>query len=204
MSTTTIHAEDVTDDKSVELGSTAPRKLAVSIGDGAIKVKTLVVGGLIALLVITSAVLGWQLHTRQNRLDELHTEAADRAHAEQVALDYAVGAANMDFKDLQSWQTRLTKGTTPEMSNKLEQAAASMEQIITPLQWTSTSTPIVAKVRSEANGLFAVDCFVSVLTKNAQAPDGVQSTATYRLTIDKSHDWTITEVGGIDTALAAK
>jgi len=36
---------------------------------------------------------------------------------------------------------------------------------------------------------------VSVQTTNSQAPNGIQSTATYRLTIDGAHGWVITEIG---------
>jgi Mce-associated membrane protein len=46
-----------------------------------------------------------------------------------------------------------------------------------------------------------VDCFVSVLTKNSQAPDGLQSTATYKMTVDSGNEWKITEISGIDSAL---
>ncbi|MCC3312268.1 hypothetical protein [Nocardia africana] len=171
---------------------------------GSVKITTLVIAALVACLAGSSVFFGWQAHTQSDRLASMRADEADRGHAEKVALDYATGAADMDFKDLQAWQKRLTANTTPELSNKLKQAAGSMEQIITPLQWTSSATPIVAKVRSDTNGQFSVDCFVSVLTKNAQAPDGVQSTATYRLTIDKNAGWTITDVGGIDSALAKK
>ncbi|MGW5113471.1 hypothetical protein [Nocardia sp. NPDC004123] len=191
---------DRTDEDAPEQTVTPPRAAA----GPTIKVRTLAIGAGITCLVASSAFFAWQAHSKSQQVSALHSADADRAHAEQVALDYAVGAANMDFKDLNSWQTKLTANTTPDLSNKLKQAAGSMEQIITPLQWTSSSTPIVAKVRSESHGQFAVDCFVSVLTKNAQAPDGVQSTATYRLTIDKNANWVITEVGGIDSALTTK
>ncbi|MFI8975263.1 hypothetical protein ACIGO9_20420 [Nocardia asteroides] len=173
-------------------------------GRSTVELKTLASGVLIAGLVGAAAFFGWQASDKSDQLAAIQSQQDDRAHAEQIALDYAVGAASMDFKDVPAWQGRLAANTTPELSNKLKQAATSMEQIIAPLQWTSTSTPIVAKVRSDLNGHFAVDCFVSVLTKNAQAPDGVQSTATYRLTIDKNANWIITDVGGIDSALAAK
>ncbi|WP_330254963.1 hypothetical protein OG874_10680 [Nocardia sp. NBC_00565] len=188
--------------RSSALGTVAER--GRSAAESAVKVKTLLIGAVAALLVAAVAVLGWQVQAKSGDIDAMRADTADRAHAEQIALDYAVAAAQMDFKDLQSWQTRLTKGTTPELSNKLKQAANSMDQIISPLQWTSTSTPIVAKVRSVADGKYVVDCFVSVLTKNTQAPSGIQSTATYRLTIDKHSDWVISDVGGIDSALAAK
>ncbi|OXR45152.1 hypothetical protein B7C42_03109 [Nocardia cerradoensis] len=172
--------------------------------ESAVKVKTLAVGVIMVALVASVGVLGWQLHAKSGDISAMRGAEADRAHAERIALDYAVAAAQMDFKDLPGWQARLTKGTTPELTNKLKQAANSMDQIISPLQWTSTSTPIVAKVRSESDGKFAVDCFVSVMTKNTQAPQGIQSTATYRLTLDKNQNWVISDVGGIDSALAAK
>ncbi|MGW6727990.1 hypothetical protein ACWF9G_18990 [Nocardia sp. NPDC055029] len=175
-----------------------------SAGESAVKVKTLLVAALVAILLVAVGAMGWQAQSKANELDALQAESADRANAERIALDYAVAAADMDFKDMQGWQTRLTDGTSPELSNKLKQAAASMEQIIAPLQWTSKSEPIVARVRSVANDMYAVDCFVSVLTKNSQAPQGIQSTATYRLTIDKNRDWLITEVGGIESALSGK
>jgi hypothetical protein len=34
-----------------------------------------------------------------------------------------------------------------------------------------------------------------------QAPDGLQSTATYSITVDSNKDWQITDVGGVDSAL---
>jgi Mce-associated membrane protein len=159
---------------------------------------------LVFATVAALGVLGWQVHAKSNDIDQLHQRAAGNAHAEQAALDYATGAAEMDFHDLVAWRGKLTKGTTPELSNRLTQAATSMEQIIAPLQWTSTAKPIVAKVRSESNGVYSVDCFVSVLTKNSQAPDGIQSTATYQLTIDSHNSWVITDIAGIDSALGSK
>jgi len=38
-------------------------------------------------------------------------------------------------------------------------------------------------------------------SSNAQNPDGVQTTVTYSLTIDRNSDWTITDVGGLQNAL---
>jgi hypothetical protein len=79
-----------------------------------------------------------------------------------------------------------------------------MEQILAPLQWNSTAVPLVAKVRSRTNGIYVVDTFVGVETKTVQAPDGLQSTATYSITIDGSHDWQISEVGGIGSVVGKK
>ena len=170
-------------------------------GDSSIKLKTVAVGAVILVLAVAVAVLGWQLSDKSDQIDAARADQAGTAHAEQVALDYATAAAQMNFQDLASWRTRLTKGTSPELSNRLTQAAGSMEQIITPLQWVSTAKPVAAKVHSDNNGIYAVDCFVSVLTKNSQAPEGIQSTATYQLTLDSHNNWTITDIGGIGSAL---
>ncbi|MFI6778485.1 hypothetical protein [Nocardia sp. NPDC050412] len=39
---------------------------------------------------------------------------------------------------------------------------------------------------------------------NAQRPEGAQTTVTYNVTLDKSSDWKITDVGGVDGALPVK
>ncbi|WP_370179818.1 hypothetical protein [Rhodococcus wratislaviensis] len=166
-----------------------------------VPLRAVVVGGLVAVLVVALAVLGWQLRSTTDELDQLHDASASRQQAERIALDYATGAAEMDFRDLPAWRTRLTAGTAPELSNRLTQAATSMEQIIAPLQWTSSAQPISAKAEPGPDGTYSVDCFVSVLTKNSQAPDGLQSTATYKMTVDGGNDWKITEISGIDSAL---
>ncbi|AHH19868.1 hypothetical protein NONO_c50840 [Nocardia nova SH22a] len=170
-------------------------------GESSIKLKTVAVAVIMVLLAAGAGILGWQLHDRNQQIDAARADRAATAHAEQAALDYATAAAEMNFQDLASWRTRLTKGTSPELSNRLTQAAGSMEQIITPLQWVSTAKPVAAKVHSNNNGIYTVDCFVSVLTKNSQAPEGIQSTATYSLTLDSHSNWTITDIGGIDGAL---
>jgi len=79
-----------------------------------------------------------------------------------------------------------------------------MEQLLIPLQWTSTAQPLTAKVRTDTNGVYVVDTFVSVLTKTTQAPDNLQSTATYSITIDSNNGWLITDVGGIGAVVGAK
>jgi len=121
-----------------------------------------------------------------------------------VALDYAVNAAIMDYKDLGPWKQNLIKGTTPELSDKLTKAATAMDQILLPLQWKSTARPLAAQVRSDSNGVYIVDAFVGVTTRTVQAAEGVESTATYSTTIDSNNAWRITDVGGIDTVVGGK
>jgi Mce-associated membrane protein len=169
-----------------------------------VSVRGLVLGLVIAALVSASAALGWLYFGARHELTALSTQSANDAHAEKIALDYAVNAAAMDFKDLPSWRVKLVAGTSPELSKKLSDAGTSMEQVLVPLQWSSTAQPLVAKVRSNTGGVYVVDSFVSVQTKTVQAPEALQSTATYSTTIDSNNNWQITDVGGIGSAMGQK
>ncbi|MCS4256013.1 Mce-associated membrane protein [Rhodococcus erythropolis] len=158
--------------------------------------------GLLGVAVLSAVGFGaWKLHDTSTELDALHTQRALQADAEQAALNYATGAAQMDFRDLESWRSRLTANTTSALADRLNQASTSMEQIIVPLQWSSTAQPIAAKAEASGDGTYSVDCFVSVRTTNAQSPEGIQSTATYKLTMDSSDGWRITEITGVGTTL---
>ncbi|SHX47962.1 Uncharacterised protein [Mycobacteroides abscessus subsp. bolletii] len=170
----------------------------------------LVVSALLVLSLAGNALLGWcwfrsarSEQRAESAVAALQEDIDSRHHAEQVALDYAKGAADMNYKDIPGWTKRLTADTSPELTKKLKEAAAAMEQIIVPLQWVSTPTPIAAVTRSAHDGVYVVNCFVSVTTKNAQAPDGIMSTATYTVTVNKNDSWVITDVGGVDSAMKA-
>lgn len=179
----------------------APTRRSKSVS---LSVRGLIVGAVIVALIAATAVLGWLYVGARHELSAQATQSANDARAEKVALDYAVAAATMDFKDLQGWKVKLVAGTSPELSKKLSDAGTSMEQILVPLQWSSTAEPLVAKVRSSTGGIYVVDSFVSVQTKTVQAPEALQSTATYSTTIDSNNNWLITDVGGIGSALGPK
>lgn len=174
------------------------------LGTQAVSVRAIIVAIVILGLVAAVIATSWMLVDKGNEVDAMKDTAAGEAHAERVATDYAVGAAAMDYTKTAEWKERLTKGTSPELTNRLTQAATSMEQITAPLQWTSTSNPISANVRSTKDGTYVVDCFVDVMTKNSQAPEGIQSTATYSVTIDSRDGWVITDVGGIGAMVGQK
>jgi len=72
----------------------------------------------------------------------------------------------MNFQDINTWKNHLVNGTSPELTDKLTKAAKSMEQLLIPLQWTSTAQPLTAKVRTDTNGVYVVDTFVSVLDQD--------------------------------------
>lgn len=169
-----------------------------------ITVRSLVVGLVIVVLTAATGALAWLYIGTRHTLATLDRRAQNNTHAEQVALNYATNAAAMDFHDMNTWKGKLVAGTSPELKDRLTKAATSMEQLLVPLQWSSTAKPLVAKVRSEAAGTYVVDSFVSVLTKTTQAPDGLQSTATYSVTIDSNRDWQITDVAGISAVMEQK
>jgi len=171
-----------------------PRRVSVTL-------RAVIVTVVICLLTGAAGVLGWLYMGAQEKLDAQAREANNRQRAEEISADYAVNAADMDYQDFNTWKVKLVNGTSPELKDKLTKAADSMEQVLAPLQWKSTAKPLAAKVRSNAGGIYTVDSFVSVLTKTMQAPEGLQSTATYSITIDSNNDWQITDVGGIDSAL---
>ena len=164
------------------------------------------VRGLLRVVVIVAVVAGigvlaWLYIGAERKLDAQARQSENTTHAEKVALDYAVNAAAMNAQDLGAWKVKLGAGTSPELKDKLGKAADEMEQILVPLQWNSTARPLAAKVRSNTGSVYVVDCFVSVLTKTAQGPEPLQSTATYSVTVDSSKSWQITDVGGIGAAL---
>ncbi|MFV8166162.1 hypothetical protein ACNQVK_29360 [Mycobacterium sp. 134] len=191
-----------TDDLDVDVagkGSTLRNERRISLS-----VRSLSLGVLITALVAALGVMAWLYIGANGKVDAQTQQATDNAHAEQIALDYAVRAAVMDYKDLGPWKRALVDGTTPELGKKLTDAANAMEQILLPLQWSSTAEPIAAKVRSHDNGVYVVDSFVSVMTKTVQAPQNLQSTATYSVTINPADGWKISDVGGIGQVVGDK
>jgi Mce-associated membrane protein len=202
-------AEDKSGDADADVadGDSAPeppskrrdteRRISVSI-------RALAVSTLVVALIAATGVMTWLYLGATARFDDQARQGGDITHAEHIAQDYAVNAAIMDYKDLGPWKQNLVKGTTPELSEKLSKAAVAMEQILLPLQWSSTAQPLAAKVRTHQNGVYVVDAFVSVMTKTVQAADNLQSTATYSVTIDSNNAWKISDVGGIASAVGQK
>lgn len=194
--------EEIPDSTAAELGATeATPKTEKTRRRISISVRSLLVAVVMAILAGAVGVLTWLYIGAEGQVASHAQQSANNTRAEEIALDYAVSAAEMNFKDLATWKTKLVKGTSPELEEKLTQAANSMEQIIMPLQWNSTARPLLAKVRSESGGIYVVDAFVNVLTKTVQAPDGLQSTATYSVTLDSNNNWQITDVGGLDAVM---
>jgi hypothetical protein len=190
-------SEDDQDDEAATKREASSRRVSLSV-------RTLVTATAFFALVAAVAVMTWLYLGERGRVEAQQQAAANEQRAEQIALDYAVNAATMNFQDLNTWKGKLVNGTTPGLHDQLTKAATSMEQLLVPLEWNSTSQPLVAKVRTDTNGVYVVDTFVSVLTKTTQAPDNLQSTATYSITIDSKNNWQISDVGGIGAVVGAK
>ncbi|WP_237341343.1 hypothetical protein [Williamsia soli] len=200
-------ADDNVEDRESAVTTTAAepargkQAAAARFTDRPIRLKTILSVVLVAGLVGLSVFLAWQWRSTSEDLNSFEQSQSNNARAEKISLDYATGAAEMNFQSPDEWRGRLTAGTSPELSNRLEQAATSMEQLIQPLQWSSTASPIAAKVESVTDGVYQVVTFVDVLTKNTQTPDGTSSTATYKMSIDSKNGWVITEISGMDAAI---
>ncbi|MFC9995176.1 hypothetical protein [Nocardia sp. NPDC127526] len=158
----------------------------------------------VAALTVAALVLGGFLIAARMDISDRATAASEAAQAEQVATTYAVGASTVNYNDFNSWVARLKENTAPALASKFDTSAPKLQEILTPLQWTSTANPITAKVMSEAGGIYKVNVFINVSSANAQNPDGAQTTVTYSVTVDRNSDWTITDVGGMDGALPLK
>jgi len=70
--------------------------------------------------------------------------AADKGHAEQVALDYATAQADMDFHDLGPG-VPIDQGHDTGAFERLTQAATSMEADHHTAAMVAKSTPIAAR-----------------------------------------------------------
>ncbi|RDI46320.1 hypothetical protein [Nocardia mexicana] len=174
--------------------SAAPRTVSIRLSTVAVAVAG------VALIALT-AVFGTLWLSARGSLDDRDAQAADQRHAEQVATDYAVGASNINFQDVDAWVAKLKANTSPQLANKFDATAPKLQEILVPLKWTSSATPITAKVMNHDNGLYKVNVFLNVTSTSAQTPEGAQSTVTYTVDIDPNNGWKVTDVGGMGGAL---
>ncbi|WP_051183361.1 hypothetical protein [Nocardia vinacea] len=173
-------------------------------GTVSIRLSAIALGAaIIALVAATGVFAALWLSARGQLSDRDATAAADR-RAEQVATDYAVGASTINFQDYNAWIAKLKANTSPQLANKFDATAPKLQEILVPLKWSSTATPVSAVVTSETGGVYKVNVFLNVNSTNAQTPDGGQTTVTYNVTVDSGAGWKITDVGGMDGALPLK
>ena len=150
---------------------------------------------LATVIVVALVAVSVLLYLQTRTLDRERQEAADRARAEQIASDYAVKAATMDYRDLTPWLNGVKAGVTPELAKKYDSILDLMREVVTPLRLTSSGRASFAKTTSEVNGIYQVKVAVDVSSQNIQAPQGTISTSTYSVSLDRNRDWIITEAG---------
>uniref|UniRef100_UPI0032AF71E2 hypothetical protein n=1 Tax=Nocardia brasiliensis TaxID=37326 RepID=UPI0032AF71E2 len=166
-----------------------------------IRLSTIATGAARVGLGAATVVFASLWFSARGELSDRDDAAAANQHAEQVATDYAVGASNINFQDVNSWVAKLKTNTTPQLANKFDATAPKLQDILVPLKWTSTSTPITAKVMNTDNGIYKVNVFLNVTSTSAQTPDGAQTTVTYTVNVDPNNGWKVADVGGVAGAL---
>ncbi|MTE15930.1 hypothetical protein [Nocardia aurantiaca] len=166
-----------------------------------LKVSTLVTAVAAVLLVgalVTVTVL-WQ--SARGDLSDRDGQAANDKRAEQVASNYAMGAADLDYSDFNAWTARLKSNTTAALASKFDATSSKLQEILVPLKWTSSPTLLSSQVITRDNGVYKVNVYLNVNSTNAQNPDGVLTTIYYTVNVDPKSDWKVTDVGGIDLPL---
>ncbi|MFC9435528.1 hypothetical protein [Nocardia sp. NPDC057030] len=166
-----------------------------------IRLSTVAFGAALVALAAATAVFATLWASARGDLSDRDAAAAADRHAEQVATDYAVGASNINFQDVNGWVTKLKSNTTPQLAGKFDATASKLQDILVPLKWTSTSTPITAKVMNTDNGVYKVNVFLNVTSTSAQTPEGAQTTVTYTVNVDPNNGWKVADVGGVAGAL---
>ncbi|WP_040805345.1 hypothetical protein [Nocardia concava] len=166
-----------------------------------LKLSTLLLTGAAVLLVgaLVWVTVLWQ--SARGDLKDRDAQAADDKHAAQVASDYALGAANLNYADFNAWTSRLKANTTPALAGKFDATASKLQEILVPLKWTSSPTLLSSQVINRDNGVYKVNVYLNVNSTNAQNPDGVLTTIYYTVNVDPKSDWKVTDVGGIDLPL---
>jgi Mce-associated membrane protein len=159
------------------------------------------VSAVLLILAVTFAAL---YASARHTLSTQDAAAADTARAEKIATEYASGAATIQYQDIDAWLARLKTNTTPQLANKFETTTPKLKEVLAPLKWTSTATPLGAVVTTATDGVYKVNVFLTVNSTSTQTPDGGRTTVTYNVTVDQNNDWKITDVGGVDSALPGK
>ncbi|WP_067824639.1 hypothetical protein [Nocardia inohanensis] len=169
-----------------------------------LRVSTVVTAVAVTALTASTITFGALYASSHRELAGRDAQAADAEQAERVAMDYAVGASTIDYRDTKGWLTKLKAGTSTTLASKFDATATQLDQILLPLQWTSKATPVQAVVVSDNGGVYKVNAFVDVDSTSVQTPQGGRVTVTYTVTLDKHDGWKITEVGGGLDAVPAK
>lgn len=151
---------------------------------------------IIAVLVIALGVTTWKAISYRDDYRSLSTTNADADRAREVASDYAVKAALIDYRNFDPWFTNLKTGVDQAMSQQFATSEPALRDLLGQLQWVSEGTLVGSDITSRSGDTYVVQVFVDVTVSNVQSPAGVKTTALYPITLDKKRDWLITDISG--------
>ncbi|WP_245720834.1 hypothetical protein [Nocardia pseudovaccinii] len=192
---TTAEKDVPTDGETPETTGPSAAKPATAQRTVRVPVSTVLVAAAGALLLTAAVTFGTLWAFARGDLADRDTAAAEQRQAEQVAIDYATGASTIDYQDFNAWIGRLKANTTADLATKFDTTAPKMRDLVTPLRWTSTATPDAAKVMSDNAGVYVVNVYLTVSSTSVQTPGGGMTTVAYKVTVNKSAGWKITDVG---------
>ncbi|MDF0530301.1 hypothetical protein P0W64_12510 [Tsukamurella sp. 8F] len=172
-----------------------PAAKAATAGGSKSTVLTIVATVLTIAVLAALVLCAVMWYVKGSDLSKLKSQQADDAKAEQVASDYAQGAANIDYHDLTPWKNAVVKGVSDDMKKKYDAVFSPMEQLTTPLQWVSKGQSLDAVVNSRSGSIYKVTVYVRVSTTTIQNTNGQTSVVLYDITLDKDHNWQITDSG---------
>ena len=143
-----------------------------------------VIAGISALCVaalVATVVLAVLLAGRSGELNEERDLNQDKATAERIAGDYAVGAATFGYDGLGTWATALKKGTSAQLTSRFDTAVSALTPLIQETQWKQTATLLAAKTTDIRGGQMVVQVFVSTHMTSTQVPGGLNTVTPYSI-----------------------
>ncbi|MEP9414601.1 hypothetical protein ABLE92_09660 [Gordonia sp. VNQ95] len=185
-------------------GGAGKQRGQVTLSTKSLVVSALVIFQTLLLIAATAVMIVFIVRdtSARNELGDMKSAAADSAKAQEVAGTYAVAAATLDYQDLTPWIAAMKKGVSPELQRKYDVVGQTMEQIITPLRMKTTAELVLAKTTEHAGDMYKVDAVVNVTTSTVQNPAGGTAVAVYTITLDRSQNWLITQVGDPTQSIA--
>lgn len=103
-----MSSDSPTPEAAPETATATPARRSVSFS-----VSTMAWTGVTTALGLTAITLAGFLVSAHSEISARDAADADNKHAEQIATDYAVGAATVNFADFNSWVGKLKANTTP-------------------------------------------------------------------------------------------
>lgn len=155
-----------------------------------------VLAGLVVILAVVAGVAVYYASSYRSDYTTVRDANADAQRAEDVASDYAVKAALINYRDFDPWFAALRTNVDDKMRQQFTSSESVLRQLLGQLQWVSKGDLVGSDIKSQNNGVYVVQVFVDVQVTNVQSPGGVKTTALYPITVDKNKNWTITDISG--------